>query len=37
MCVGQQRKVDQAKARGNARDTGEVPGHPIRMELNSTC
>jgi hypothetical protein len=36
VCVGQQRIVDQANARGNARDTGEIPGHPIRMELNST-
>ena len=32
---GQQRIVDQAKARGNARDTGVVPGHR-KMELNST-
>lgn len=35
MCDGQQRIVDQAKAQGNAWDTGEVPGHP-RVELNST-
>jgi hypothetical protein len=33
--VGQQRIVDQAKAWGNAQDTGVVPGHP-RMEPNST-
>jgi len=32
---GQQRIVDQAKAQGNARDTGVVPGHHL-MELNST-
>jgi len=32
---GPQRIVDQAKARGNARDTGVVPGHRT-MELNST-
>jgi hypothetical protein len=32
---GPQRIVDQAKARGNARDTGVVPGH-CKMELNST-
>lgn len=36
VCDGQQRIVDQAKAQGNAWDTGVVPGHP-RMELNSTC
>ena len=35
MCDGQQRIVDQAKAQGNAWDTGVVPGH-LRMELNST-
>ena len=35
MCDGQQRIVDQAKAQGNAWDTGVVPGHP-RMEPNST-
>ena len=35
MCDGQQRIVDQAKAQGNAWDTGVVPGHP-RMEQNST-
>jgi hypothetical protein len=35
VCGGQQRIVDQAKARGNARDTGVVPGH-LWMELNST-
>jgi hypothetical protein len=35
VCDGQQRIVDQAKARGNAWDTGEVPGHP-RVEQNST-
>ena len=28
VCGGQQRIVDQAKARGNAWDTGVVPGHP---------
>ena len=28
MCDGQQRIVDQAKAQGNAWDTGVVPGHP---------
>ncbi len=28
MCGGQQRIVDQAKAQGNAWDTGVVPGHP---------
>jgi hypothetical protein len=28
VCGGQQRKVDQAKAQGNAWDTGVVPGHP---------
>lgn len=27
MCGGQQRIVDQAKAQGNAWDTGVVPGH----------
>jgi hypothetical protein len=32
---GQQRIVDQAKARGNARDTGVVPDHHP-MGLNST-
>ena len=32
---GQQRIVDQAKAQGNAWDTGVVPGHRT-MELNST-
>jgi len=32
---GQQKIVDQAKAQGNAWDTGVVPGHP-RMEQNST-
>lgn len=32
---GQQRIVDQAKAQGNAWDTGVVPGH-LRMEPNST-
>jgi hypothetical protein len=37
VCGGQQRIVDQAKAQGNAWDTGVVPGHPIRMEQNSTC
>ena len=35
MCGGQQKIVDQAKAQGNAWDTGVVPGHP-RMEQNST-
>ena len=35
MCGGQQKIVDQAKAQGNAWDTGVVPGH-LRMELNST-
>ena len=35
MSGGQQRIVDQAKAWGNAQDTGVVPGH-LRMELNST-
>ena len=35
MCDGQQRIVDQAKAQGNAWDTGVVPGHR-QMELNST-
>jgi len=35
-CVtDKQRIVDQAKARGNAWDTGVVPGH-LRVELNST-
>ena len=29
MCGGQQRIVDQAKAQGNAWDTGVVPGHPL--------
>jgi hypothetical protein len=33
--AGLQKIVDQAKARGNAWDTGVVPGHR-RMELNST-
>jgi hypothetical protein len=33
--TGPQRIVDQAKARGNARDTGEVPGC-LPTELNST-
>ena len=33
--AGPQRIVDQAKARGNARDTGEVPGC-LPTELNST-
>jgi hypothetical protein len=33
--VGQQKIVDQAKAQGNALDTGVVPGHH-GMELNST-
>lgn len=28
MCGGQQRIVDQAKAQGNAWDTGVVPGRP---------
>jgi hypothetical protein len=32
---GQQRIVDQAKAQGNAWDTGVVPGH-LRVEPNST-
>jgi hypothetical protein len=32
---GQQKIVDQAKAQGNAWDTGVVPGHR-KMELNST-
>ena len=32
---GLQKIVDQAKAQGNAWDTGVVPGHP-RMEQNST-
>ena len=32
---GPQKIVDQAKAQGNAWDTGVVPGH-LRMELNST-
>ena len=35
VCDGQRRIVDQAKARGNAWDTGEVPGH-LRVEPNST-
>jgi hypothetical protein len=35
VCDGQQRIVDQAKAQGNAWDTGVVPGHR-KMELNST-
>jgi hypothetical protein len=35
VCGGSQKIVDQAKAQGNAWDTGVVPGHP-RMELNST-
>jgi hypothetical protein len=35
VCGGQQRIVDQAKARSNAWDTGVVPGHR-QMELNST-
>ena len=35
MCDGQQRIVDQAKAQGNAWDTGVVPGHR-KMEPNST-
>ena len=35
VCGGQQRIVDQAKAQGNAWDTGVVPGHR-KMELNST-
>jgi hypothetical protein len=35
VCDGQQRIVDQAKAQGNAWDTGVVPGHQP-MELNST-
>lgn len=35
VCDGQQKIVDQAKALGNARDTGVVPGH-LRMEQNST-
>jgi len=35
VCGEQQRIVDQAKAQGNAWDTGEVPGHP-RVEQNST-
>ena len=35
MSDGQQRIVDQAKAQGNAWDTGVVPGH-LRMEQNST-
>ena len=32
---GPQKIVDQAKAQGNAWDTGVVPGH-LRMEPNST-
>jgi hypothetical protein len=35
VCDGQQKIVDQAKAQGNAWDTGVVPGHR-QMELNST-
>ena len=35
MCDGQQKIVDQAKAQGNAWDTGVVPGH-LRMEQKST-
>jgi hypothetical protein len=35
VCAGSQRIVDQAKARGNARDTGVVPGR-LRTEPNST-
>jgi hypothetical protein len=35
VCDGQQRIVDQAKAQGNAWDTGVVPSHR-KMELNST-
>lgn len=35
MCDGQQRIVDQAKAQGNAWDTGVVPDHR-KVELNST-
>ena len=35
MFGGSQKIVDQAKAQGNAWDTGVVPGH-LRMELNST-
>jgi hypothetical protein len=35
VCDGQQRNVDQAKAQGNAWDTGEVPRHR-KMQLNST-
>ena len=35
MCGGSQKIVDQAKAQGNAWDTGVVPGH-LRMEQNST-
>jgi hypothetical protein len=35
VCDGQQRIVDQAKAQGNAWDTGVVPGH-LRVEPNST-
>jgi hypothetical protein len=35
VCDGQQTIVDQAKAQGNAWDTGVVPGHR-KMELNST-
>ncbi len=35
MCDGQQRIVDQAKAQGNAWDTGVVPGC-LLTELNST-
>ena len=35
VCGGSQKIVDQAKAQGNAWDTGVVPGHRP-MELNST-
>jgi hypothetical protein len=35
VCEGQQRIVDQAKAQGNAWDTGVIPDHR-KMELNST-
>lgn len=35
MCAGPQRIVDQAKARGNARDTGVVPDR-LPTEPNST-
>ena len=44
MCGGQQRIVDQAKAQGNAWDTGVVPGHPSGWsripradEVKTTC